>query len=212
MICKWCGAAVDAAMKKCPTCGREIPPLSDCGGFYRVVPTAAQAAKQWADARPRPESSPHGGVPPMPLRPTESLPPQRPAPKTARRAPLLALLSLVLLAVLCVFVLLRFSAIDRRLSALEKDRTDIRPPFNTAEETPPITRQAFTEPLSQSTAATDETEEKKATTGREPSTTTEETKDPTNRNPSTTTEKTETHPSTTEEATELTIKKKLNNY
>lgn len=185
MICKWCGAAVDTAMKKCPTCGREIPPLSDCGGFYRVVPTAAQAAKQWVDARPRPESSPRGGVPPMPLRPTESLPPQRPAPKTARKAPLLALLSLVLLAVLCVFVLLRFSAIDRRLSTLEKGRTDIRSPFDTAEETPPITRQTFTAPLPQSTAATDETEETKAPTRKKPSTTTEK----------------------AEEATEITFKK-----
>lgn len=40
MICKWCGAKVDPVKKRCGRCGREVPALSDCGGFYDLVPDA----------------------------------------------------------------------------------------------------------------------------------------------------------------------------
>lgn len=49
MFCKWCGTTLDPADRSCRKCGREIPPLSDCGGFYDLVggvrqnrPTGAQ--------------------------------------------------------------------------------------------------------------------------------------------------------------------------
>lgn len=38
MICKWCGKPVNPGQKNCPACGREVPPLSECGGFHNVVP------------------------------------------------------------------------------------------------------------------------------------------------------------------------------
>ena len=41
MICKWCGAELKPAEKRCSRCGKENPPLSDCGGFYDLVPRAA---------------------------------------------------------------------------------------------------------------------------------------------------------------------------
>lgn len=34
MFCKWCGKSIQLTDKKCPACGRETPPMSDCGGFY----------------------------------------------------------------------------------------------------------------------------------------------------------------------------------
>ncbi len=34
MFCKWCGNTIKTTDKKCSSCGRETPPLSDCGGFY----------------------------------------------------------------------------------------------------------------------------------------------------------------------------------
>ena len=40
MICKWCGANVAVTDAKCARCGRELPALSDCGGFYDLVPKA----------------------------------------------------------------------------------------------------------------------------------------------------------------------------
>lgn len=45
MICKWCGARVDPVKKSCGRCGRKILPLSDCGGFYDVVPDAPKGGQ-----------------------------------------------------------------------------------------------------------------------------------------------------------------------
>lgn len=42
MICKWCGATADVTKGICTSCGKELPPLSDCGGFYDIVPDAAK--------------------------------------------------------------------------------------------------------------------------------------------------------------------------
>lgn len=36
MFCKWCGNGIQLTDKKCPNCGRETPPMSDCGGFYNL--------------------------------------------------------------------------------------------------------------------------------------------------------------------------------
>lgn len=44
MICKWCGAEIQRSEKRCSRCGKENAPLSDCGGFYDLVPQAAPAA------------------------------------------------------------------------------------------------------------------------------------------------------------------------
>lgn len=40
MFCKWCGADLPDSASKCARCGKEIPALSDCGGFYDLVPNA----------------------------------------------------------------------------------------------------------------------------------------------------------------------------
>ena len=50
MFCKWCGNGIQLTDKKCPNCGRETPPMSDCGGFYNLKhsndgPTAPTAEK-----------------------------------------------------------------------------------------------------------------------------------------------------------------------
>ena len=36
MFCKWCGNSIQLTDKNCPTCGRETPPMSDCGGIYNL--------------------------------------------------------------------------------------------------------------------------------------------------------------------------------
>lgn len=36
MFCKWCGNNLRLTDKKCSACGRETPPMSDCGGFYNL--------------------------------------------------------------------------------------------------------------------------------------------------------------------------------
>ena len=34
MFCKWCGNTIKLTDTSCPSCGRETPAMSDCGGFY----------------------------------------------------------------------------------------------------------------------------------------------------------------------------------
>lgn len=45
MFCKWCGGSLAPADSKCKRCGKEVPALSDCGGFYDLVPDAKQLPK-----------------------------------------------------------------------------------------------------------------------------------------------------------------------
>lgn len=37
MFCKWCGYKLVSSDTKCKRCGKELPALSDCGGFYDLV-------------------------------------------------------------------------------------------------------------------------------------------------------------------------------
>lgn len=40
MFCKWCGDSLTPSDRKCSRCGKEVSALSDCGGFYDLVPGA----------------------------------------------------------------------------------------------------------------------------------------------------------------------------
>lgn len=62
MICKWCGAKVREKDRTCPRCGQELPPLSECGGFYDLVP----GARQGVTPPPAPPVQPSQPVQPMP--------------------------------------------------------------------------------------------------------------------------------------------------
>lgn len=42
MFCKWCGANISGSATVCDRCGRETPAMSDCGGFYDLVPKAKE--------------------------------------------------------------------------------------------------------------------------------------------------------------------------
>ncbi len=59
MICKWCGEAVDPSKGFCGKCGRELPPMSECGGFYQVMPSA-RLAQQQTPKQPTNQSPNHG--------------------------------------------------------------------------------------------------------------------------------------------------------
>ncbi len=44
MICKWCGDVIKPGAKACKRCHNEVQALSDCGGFYDLVPQARSEA------------------------------------------------------------------------------------------------------------------------------------------------------------------------
>ena len=66
MFCKWCGGNLASSDTKCKRCGKEVPALSDCGGFYDLVPNAKKPVE----------------VHPGPVVPTErpANPPRKPEP------------------------------------------------------------------------------------------------------------------------------------
>lgn len=74
MFCKWCGANLASSDTKCKRCGKEVPALSDCGGFYDLVPNA----KKPVVGHPGPEVPPERPVNPSrkPEPPIEVHPPK----------------------------------------------------------------------------------------------------------------------------------------
>ncbi len=52
MFCKWCGQNVDLKNGVCPSCGKQQPPMTDCGGFYNLVPGAKAAETPAGPAQP----------------------------------------------------------------------------------------------------------------------------------------------------------------
>ncbi len=67
MFCKWCGQTVDPAKGKCAACGKELPPLSECGGFYNIMPEAKLAQVRKPSEEPQPARSRAVPVPPQPV-------------------------------------------------------------------------------------------------------------------------------------------------
>lgn len=45
MICKWCGEQIDPKTRICPSCGHEVPPLSDFMGFQNA--TSEKPPENW---------------------------------------------------------------------------------------------------------------------------------------------------------------------
>ncbi len=61
MFCKWCGNTIQTTDAKCPSCGRETPALSNCGGFYDLKhKSAPQPAPQPAARPAAPVQKPDG--------------------------------------------------------------------------------------------------------------------------------------------------------
>lgn len=97
MICKWCGAKIDLKKRKCPSCGREVPPVSDCGGFYDIVPrNYRQAPAAAAVPAAAPVQQPKAAEQP-PLRQAQPVRPAAPKKHTVAIPLLSALLGLSLL-------------------------------------------------------------------------------------------------------------------
>lgn len=129
MICKWCGAKIREKDRTCPRCGQEIPPLSECGGFYDLVPGARQ-----------------GAVPPVkpvsPMQPTDGptgyYPPRK--KKKNYNTLWLCVWAVLLFAVLALSVKscslsFELDRLDDRLSKVEKEQKDMGDGEGTGEAT-----------------------------------------------------------------------------
>ncbi len=112
MFCKWCGNKIRITEKSCPVCGRETPPMSDCGGLYNL--------KQFSDA-PAPVPFPDPPEPVVKQCPImEKIEPKyvrdRKAAKAHRKMTAIGLLVIFLAIVLMAAMLID---VHRRLNGLE---------------------------------------------------------------------------------------------
>ncbi|MBE6924402.1 MAG: hypothetical protein E7466_04085 [Ruminococcaceae bacterium] len=124
MICKWCGGTVKAGDKKCARCGREIPALSDCGGFYGLVSNPAPLVAAAPVAAP--------AAPPAPD--PQELARRAAAKKKAEQMALMrlgifALVALVIVIMLIV-LMVRQGDLDKRLNGMEKDMDMLNSKFS----------------------------------------------------------------------------------
>ena len=92
MFCKWCGGNLASSDTKCKRCGKEVPALSDCGGFYDLVPNA----KKPVEVHPGPVVPPERPANP----PRKPEPPKEVAPAKSKKNGKKSLLGLFVLTVI----------------------------------------------------------------------------------------------------------------
>lgn len=103
MICKWCGETVKPGSVTCRRCKREIPALSDCGGFYDLVPMEPATA------------------PSEPMPQTAVQPPVRPVlPERKKSRPITDMICGVAVVLALIFMILTVSLSGKLADAKEE--------------------------------------------------------------------------------------------
>lgn len=81
MFCKWCGADLPNSATKCTRCGKDVPAMSDCGGFYDLVPNAKRRTAEG------PVSTPVGPkVEPVNVDPVKNDTPKKEVPAKGKKS------------------------------------------------------------------------------------------------------------------------------
>lgn len=119
MICKWCGAGVSPAEKKCPRCGREIPALSDCGGFYDIAP---RMPRDSGAAKEVPAPAVSAPVAASPERKNQG-----------KGAVILALIGIVAVTVLAVILVMQIGKVSELESLLYSKESALEEAYETIE-------------------------------------------------------------------------------
>lgn len=148
MFCKWCGGNLASSDTKCKRCGKEVPALSDCGGFYDLVPNA----KEPVEVHPGPVVPPERPAnPPRKPEPPKEVPPAR--SKKAGKKSLLGLFALTvvgfaLVILLLVIILGKVNQYSNEVNELRNDLRTINEKINAIQvPTEPIeTEPESTEP------------------------------------------------------------------
>lgn len=143
MFCKWCGGNLASSDTKCKRCGKEVPALSDCGGFYDLVPNA----KRSVEVHPNPVVPPEIPVnPPRKPEPPKNVPPAR-SSKAGKKSFVgvfaLATVGFALVISLLVIVLGKVNQYSSEVNGL---RNDLRRINEKIDAVPLATEQSETEP------------------------------------------------------------------
>lgn len=121
MFCKWCGGNLVSSDTKCNRCGKEIPALSDCGGFYDLVPNA----KKPVECDPEPAVLTGGTA----CQPQPPEPPKEPVPVRGKKrdkksqlwSTALTAFGFLIVIILLVTALNRMKRFEHEISGLQAD-------------------------------------------------------------------------------------------
>lgn len=121
MFCKWCGGNLASSDTKCKRCGKEVPALSDCGGFYDLVPNA----KKPVEVRPgsvvppeKPANPPRKPEPHKEVTPTRS---KKAGKKSQLGLFVLTVIGFALAIMLLVVILGKVNQYSREVNRLRND-------------------------------------------------------------------------------------------
>ena len=136
MICKWCGANLTSTDNKCKRCGKDVPALSDCGGFYDLVPNARKATEGYTEPVVVPEKP---ISPPQHSETPKGMPPAR-SKKSSKKSLLgltvITILGFVLVVILLVNMLGKINQHTEAINALQTDIQNITEKSDVATEPP----------------------------------------------------------------------------
>lgn len=136
MICKWCGANLASSDIKCKRCGKEIPALSDCGGFYDLVPNAKKSTEVYTEPVVVPEKP---IVTPQKTETAKVAPVAR-SKKTSKKSLLgltaITILGFVLVVLLLAITLGKVNQYAEAINGLQADMQNITEKLNVATEPP----------------------------------------------------------------------------
>lgn len=110
MICKWCGETLKRGDSTCRRCRKEVPAMSDCGGFYDLVPQAGAGVVQ-----PVVSGEASAPVNQVPVRPIAPVLPDARGERIAKRKNLILLVAVLVAA----FFLVQTIILNGKLSDAE---------------------------------------------------------------------------------------------
>lgn len=123
MFCKWCGGNIASSDTKCKRCGKEVPALSDCGGFYDLVPSA----KKTSNTQPEPVAPPAKPVsPPRKPEPVREVEPARTKKNSKKSFLGLALLNVVGFVLVVALLLVIVGKVNQYSTEVNGLRNDLR--------------------------------------------------------------------------------------
>jgi hypothetical protein len=125
VICKWCGGSITPSDVQCKRCGKEVPALSDCGGFYDLVPGARKTSETRPVVTPTPVTTGSYVRKPEPQKDVQPPRKKQNSPKVLMGLAVITVLGFVLVLSMIVAVMGKLDRYSDAVDGLKKDLRNI---------------------------------------------------------------------------------------
>lgn len=123
MFCKWCGGNLASSDTKCKRCGKEVPALSDCGGFYDLLPNVNKPVEVHAEPV---EPSEKPVNPSRKPEPSEEVSATQNKKSGKKRLPAIFVLTVIGFALALLLLALILGKVNQYSSEVNRLRNDLR--------------------------------------------------------------------------------------